>query len=127
VILALPGATEGPIWGQDVGFLIGSVKKTRFARFGPPEGSRVGNLLPPDDEDTLVILHCEQRPELLAASPDRFFSTPHYGGPDEPGGVILRLSEHRGPDDLREIAELLEDAWRHVAPAGLVAQLDAAR
>jgi hypothetical protein len=127
VILALPGATEGPIWGRDVGFLIGSVKKTRFARFGPPEGSRVGNLLPPDDEDTLVILHCEQRPELLAASPDRFFSTPHYGGPDEPGGVILRLSEHRGPDDLREIAELLEDAWRHVAPADLVAELDAAR
>jgi predicted DNA-binding transcriptional regulator YafY len=124
VILELPGAAEGPIWGQDLGFLIGTEKKTRFARFGPPEAGRVGNLLPPDDENTLVILHCEQRPELLAASPDRFFSTPHYGGPGEPGGVIVRLAEHRGPDDLAELAELLEDAWRSVATPDLIAQLD---
>jgi predicted DNA-binding transcriptional regulator YafY len=123
-VLALPGAAEGPIWGQDLGFLIGDVKKTRFARFGPPEGGRVSNLLPPDDQDTLVILVCEQRPELLAAGADRFFTTPHYGGPDEPGGIILRLAEHRGPDALAEIAELLEDAWRSVAPPDLVAQLD---
>jgi len=123
-VLALPGATEGPIWGQDIGFLIGTEKRTRFARFGPPEGGRVGNLLPPDDLDTLVILRCEQRPEILAASPDRFFTTPHYGAPGEPGGVILRLSEHRGPAELAEIAELLEDAWRSVAPPDLIAQLD---
>ena len=100
------------------------MKKTRFARFGPPEATRPGNLLPPDDEGTLVILHCEQRPELLAARPDRWFTTAHYGDPTEPGAVITRLSEHRGPDDLAEIAELLEDAWREVAPPDLVAQLD---
>jgi hypothetical protein len=34
--------------------------------------------------------------------------------PDQPGGVITRLSEHRGPDDLAEIAEVLEDAYRSV-------------
>lgn len=126
VILALPGAVEGPIWGNDPGFLIGTEKKTRFARFGPPEASRPGNLLPPDDEGTLVILRCEQRPELLAARPDRWFTTPHHGHPTEPGAVITRLSEHRGPDDLAEIAELLEDAWREVASPDLVAQLDGA-
>jgi predicted DNA-binding transcriptional regulator YafY len=124
VILALPGAAEGPIWGRDPGFLIGTEKKTRFARFGPPEAGRPGNLLPPDDEGTLVILRCEQRPELLAARPDRWFTTAHYGDPDEPGAVITRLSEHRGPDDLAEIAELLEDAWSEVAPPGLRAELD---
>ena len=120
VILALPGAVEGPIWGDSRGFLIGKEKRTRFAYFGPPEGSRPGNLLPPDDEGTLVILRCEQRPELLAARPDRWFTTAHYGPPDEPGAVITRLSEHRGPGDLAEIAELIEDAWREVAPPKLL-------
>ena len=124
VVRALPGAVEGPIWGRDPGFLIGTNKKTRFARFGPPEAGRPGNVLPPDDENTLVILRCEQRPELLAARPDRWFTTPHYGEPTEPGAVITRLSEHRGPGDLAEIAELLEDAWRGVASPHLVAQLD---
>lgn len=116
IILALPGATEGPIWGQDLGFLIGTEKKSRFARFGPPEGSSVGNLLPPDDEDTLVILRCEQRAEILASSPDRFFTTPHYGSPGEPGGIITRLPENRGASHLAELAELLEDAYREALP-----------
>jgi predicted DNA-binding transcriptional regulator YafY len=112
VILSFPGANEGPIWGQDVGFRVGDEKRTRFARFGPPEGARVGNLLPPDDEGTLVVLTYEDKPALLASRPDRWFTTPHYGPPDQPGGVITRLSEHRGPDDLAEIAEVLEDAYR---------------
>jgi hypothetical protein len=126
VILELPGATEGPIWGRDLGFLIGTEKRTRFARFGPPEGSRVGNLLPPDDEDTLVVFYCQHKPELLASSADRYFSTPHYGSPDEPGGVIVRLTEHRGSDEFAELAELVEDAWREVASPDLVAQRDGA-
>jgi hypothetical protein len=122
VILALPGAVEGPIWGSSIGFLIGTEKKTRFARFGPG----VGNLLPPDDEDALVILRCDQRPALLAARPDRYFVTPHYGEPDEPGAVITRLSEHRAASDLEELAELLEDAWREVATPELRARLEGA-
>ena len=122
VILALPGAVEGPIWGSTIGFLIGTEKKSQFARFGPG----VGNLLPPDDEDALVILRCDQRPALLATRPDRYFITPHYGAPDEPGAVITRLSEHRGASDLEELAELLEDAWREVATPELRAELEGA-
>jgi hypothetical protein len=97
VVLALPGAVEGPIWGNDPGFLNGTDKKTRFARSGPPEAGRPGNLLPPDDEGTLVILRCEQRPELLASRPDRWFTTPHYGDPAEPGAVITRRRSTAGP------------------------------
>lgn len=114
VIAAFPGANEGPIWGQDIGFRVGEEKRTRFARFGPPEGGRVGNLVPPDDEGTLVVLRYEDKPALLASRPDRWFTTPHYGPADEPGGVITRLSEHRGPEDLAEIAEVLEDAYRAI-------------
>lgn len=124
VVATLPGANEGPVWGRDVGFRATHEKRSRFARFGPPEGSRVGNLLPPDDEGTLVLFFCEQKPELLAASPERFFTTPHYGPPDEPGGIVLRLVEQRGAAEHAEVAELLEDAWRVVAPPDRRAELD---
>jgi hypothetical protein len=124
MVLSLPGATEGPIWGKELGFLIGTDKKTRFARFGPPAGGRVGNLLPPDDVDTVVLFYCPQKPELLASSPDRFFTTPHYGSPDEPGGIIVRLTEHRGTAELAELEELIEDAWREVASPELIADLE---
>jgi len=127
MILELPGATEGPIWGRDLGFLIGTEKRTRFARFGPPQSGRVGNLLPPDDEETVVLFYCPQKPELLASSADRYFTTPHYGRDDEPGGVIVRLSEHRGPREQAELAELIEDAWREVAPPELIEQRERER
>ena len=72
----------------------------------------------------MVIFRCDQKPSLLAAAPDKFFTTPHYGPADEPGGVIVRLSELRGDDDLAELGELLEDAWRAVAPRDRIAELD---
>jgi hypothetical protein len=127
MVAALPGANEGPIWGTQLGFRATDEKKTRFARFGPPEGDRIGNLLPPDDEDALVIFHCEQKAELLASSADRFFTTPHYGPIDEPGGIILRLAEQRGDAEHAEIAELLEDAWREVAPPDRIEEIDRRR
>jgi hypothetical protein len=127
VVAALPDANEGPIWGKDLGFRVGDEKKTRFARFGPPESGRVGNLLPPDDAGTLVIFHCEAKPELLASTPERYFTTPHYGDDDGPGGIIVRLSEFRGDAELEELAELLEDAWREVASAELIEELAARR
>ena len=127
MVAELPGTTEGPIWGKDLGFLIGTEKRTRFARFGRPDGGGVSNLLPPDDENTFVLLRCPQKPALLADAPDRFFTTPHYGPVDEPGGVILRLAEHRGAEARQELAELLEDAWREVAPPELVDELERKR
>lgn len=122
--LSLPGATEGPIWGTQVGFRVGTEKRTRFARFGPPIGDRVGNLVAPDDFEALVIFHCPTKPSLLESCPERFFTTPHYGPPDEPGGIITRLAENRGPDELQELMELLEDSWREVAAPDLVDQRD---
>src|SRR5207249_7366967 len=73
ILLSLPDVSEGPIWGQKIGFLVAGEKKRRLAFFGPP----VSNLLPPDNENTFVLLACEDRPGLLATSPDRFFITPH--------------------------------------------------
>ncbi|MGC9665852.1 MmcQ/YjbR family DNA-binding protein [Planosporangium sp. 12N6] len=57
--------------------------------------------------------------ELVADAPHRFFRPPYVGGR---GWVGVRLDVDL---DWDEIAELCEDAYRVVAPATLVARLDA--
>jgi hypothetical protein len=55
--------------------------------------------------------------ELVAAEPDRFFRPPYVG---HRGWLGVRLD--RDPD-WAEIAELCQDAYRTIAPAGLIARL----
>jgi hypothetical protein len=57
--------------------------------------------------------------ELVGSSPDRFFRPPYVG---HRGWVGMRLD---GDPDWREVAELCEEAYRVIAPARLVAALDA--
>jgi hypothetical protein len=56
--------------------------------------------------------------ELVAAAPERFFRPPYVG---HRGWVGIRLDLEV---DWDELAELCRDAYRSVAPARLVAQLD---
>jgi hypothetical protein len=55
---------------------------------------------------------------LIAAEPGRFFRPPYVGGR---GWVGVRLD---GPVDWAQIAEVCEEAYRTIAPAGLIARLD---
>ena len=57
---------------------------------------------------------------LLAADPERYFVPPYVGGR---GWLGVRLDVPVDPD---EIAELVADAYRVVAPRTLVARLDGA-
>jgi hypothetical protein len=57
--------------------------------------------------------------ELVEAEPDRFFRPPYVGGR---GWLGVRLD--RGVD-WDEIAGICEEAYRLIAPKGLVAELDA--
>ncbi|AXK37403.1 MmcQ/YjbR family DNA-binding protein [Streptomyces armeniacus] len=59
---------------------------------------------------------------LLAEDPERFFHPPYVGGRGWLG-VRLVLASGRAPD-WDEITELIEDAYRTVAPAKLVRALD---
>jgi hypothetical protein len=59
------------------------------------------------------------QPALIGADPERFFRPP-YVGPS--GWVGVRLDVR---PDWDEIAGVIEDAYRHVAPAKLLAILDA--
>ena len=73
------------------------------------------------DPDALVVrvLDLGDREALLQSKPQTYFSTPHYDGHPY---VLVRL----GKVSKRELAELLEDAWRIRAPKRLVAEYDAA-
>ncbi len=55
--------------------------------------------------------------ELVAAEPERFFRPPYVGGR---GWLGVRLDTD---PDWAEIAEIVTDAYRQVAPARLVARL----
>ena len=71
------------------------------------------------DPDALVlrVVDMGEREALLQSQPDVFFSTPHYDGHPY---VLVRLHAV----DPAELAELLEDAWRLLAPKRLVAEYD---
>ena len=73
------------------------------------------------DPDALVVrvLDLADREALLRGKPKVFFSTPHYDGHPY---VLVRLTTV----GRKQLAELIEDAWRIRAPKRLVSEFDVA-
>ena len=72
------------------------------------------------DGDALVVkVDPVEREALLATKPDQFFITPHYA--DAPSWILARLDRV----DPEELAELLAEAWRRLAPRRIVEAFDA--
>ena len=73
------------------------------------------------DPDALVVrvLDLADREALLRGKPKVFFSTPHYDGYPY---VLVHLTRV----GRKQLAELIEDAWRIRAPKRLVSEFDAA-
>jgi len=68
-----------------------------------------------EDAETIVLrTDAFERAHLMRADPQTFFITEHYR---EYPWVLVRLSEVKRA----QIAELLEGAWRRVAPKRLIA------
>jgi hypothetical protein len=70
--------------------------------------------------DDALLVSCadlEERNELLAAEPGKFFITPHY---DDYPALLVRLSEL----DRDELTELITESWRLSAPQRLLAAFD---
>jgi hypothetical protein len=63
--------------------------------------------------------------ELISAEPERFFAPPTSASGVFRGwlGLYLDMSG-KLKVDWREVSTLLEDAFRHVAPKALIAELD---
>lgn len=99
---ALPGVTERTSYGRPAFYVAGRI----IARLHEEDGVLVCW------RDSL-----EARDALLAADPDKFFTTNHYR--DHPS-VLVRL--HQVDPD--ELLELLTEAWHARAPSRLTAQLE---
>ncbi|CAB4938965.1 unannotated protein [freshwater metagenome] len=102
--LALPATIEKPSYGTP-GF---RVRDRLFARMWDGE------------PDVLVVWTggLDEKEGLLAAEPEKLFTTAHYDGHPH---VLVRLTAV----DREELADLLEDAWRARAPRRLVEERDA--
>src|SRR5881275_3376028 len=72
-----------------------------------------------DDIAVLFVGDEAEKQALLLGEPELFFTTSSYDGFPL---VMLRLSEV----DTERLGELIVDAWRMRAPAGLAGELDAA-
>jgi hypothetical protein len=95
----LPGVEVGTSYGTPAL----RVKKTFLARLR-------------EDGETLVLrLDDDLREALLGSEPEVFFLTDHYRGS---AVLLVRLARI----ERARMVELLEAAWRSVAPARLVAQ-----
>lgn len=107
ICLALPEVTERLSHGEPTWFV--RDRKTFVTYANLHHDDRVGFwcAAPPGAQEALV-----------ATDPARFFVPPYVGGR---GWLGVRLDV---PADWDEIAEIVTDAYRQVAPKRLVAQLD---
>ncbi|MFV0126736.1 MmcQ/YjbR family DNA-binding protein [Streptomyces sp. HMX112] len=110
IALSLPGAVEKLSWGRPT------------FRAGGPGGKIFAAL---DDDDRAMGVKCpkEDREELIAAEPDKFFL--REGHDDNYAWLRVRLA---ALDDEAELRAVLADAWRQAAPRRLRAdhpELDA--
>ncbi len=73
--------------------------------------------VPRSDVLALRVADQSEKELLLAASPDKFFTEPHYNGFP---AVLVRLDAI----EVDELEELLVDAWRCQAPKALIKVYD---
>ncbi len=108
--LALPETTERLSHGEPTWFVRGKKTFVTYADHHHDDRLAFWCAAPPGVQEALI-----------GADPERFFRPPYVG---HRGWVGVRLDV---PVDWEEIAELVTDAYRVVAPRHLVAQLDGKR
>jgi hypothetical protein len=111
ICLALPETTERLSHGEPTWFVRGKKTFVSFADHHHNDRLAFVCAAPPGAQRAMV-----------ASDPTRFFVPPYVGGRGWLG-VYLDLDE---PVDWDEVTELVEDAYRMVAPKKLVQLLDAA-
>ncbi|EFV11866.1 MmcQ/YjbR family DNA-binding protein [Segniliparus rugosus] len=117
LVAALPGTSEVVAWGRPT-FRVGLATKKIFALYGGgAKGEGAGPKHRAYPHSLLVKPDEIERRALLA---DKRFYLPAYYGPS--GWVGLDLTA--APVDWTEVAELLEDSYRLIAPKTLIAELD---
>ena len=94
------------------------VSKKGFAWFYQEKVEGVRGRVERRDVLAVRVANLDEKEALLAADPEKFFTTAHYNNYP---ALLIRLPAI-GAD---ELAELLSDAWRTRAPRKLMTQIDA--
>ncbi len=110
ICLALPEAHETISFGRPW-FRV----KTAFAVFGGGTSGAERRMYP-----SSLLFHPDADTRLALLEDPRFF-VPAYMGP----GGWMGLDLLAAPVDWQEVAELVDESYRHTAPKRLVAELDA--
>ena len=115
ICLGFPEATEKKAWGHPTFRVRDKIfASVGYYESGPGIGAELG-------AEVMTMKAAEGEQEVLLAQGHPFFY-PNYVGSRGWIGVVL------GDDsDFGEIAELIEDSYRQIAPRKLVARLDAER
>lgn len=111
IATGLPSVEESTTWGNRCWKVAG--KTFVWVRpLGKKDRADLGDATPDGEIMGIRVDGEAGKAELLAAEPDVCFTIPHFTGY---AAVLVRL------DDVEEplLAELVEDAWRVMAPAKL--------
>lgn len=106
--LALPEATERVSHGEPTWFVRDRKVFVMYAEAHHDDRVGFWCAAPPGEQEAAVGAH-----------PDRFFRPPYVGGR---GWLGVRLDV---PVDWEEVAEIVREAYRQIAPKRLVAEMDA--
>ncbi|MCJ0873235.1 MmcQ/YjbR family DNA-binding protein [Streptomyces sp. AP-93] len=113
IALSLPDSSEKLAWGMPT-FRVGGGANGKSGKSG--KSGKIFAALA--DDDTSIGVKCpqEDRAELIAAEPEKFFIRP--GHDDNYAWLRVRLG---AVQDAAELRSILTDSWRQVAPKRLVA------
>lgn len=110
ICLAFPEAIEKPFGGHTApSFRVGD----KLFAMTSEDGTHLTCKAPPGEQQALI-----------GADPSRFF-LPRYVGSKGWVGVWLQVDGRAVEQDWEELAEILEDSYRAIAPKRLSARLDA--
>ena len=123
ICLSLPEVELGISWGDRPTYLVPRGDKGRgFVLYRAPHKTAVDPATGEMYDDLLVVRTPTEADKLaLVADQDLpFFTIPHFNGYN----AVLVQESRLGEMSVEELREVIEDAWRAVAPKRLVKQID---
>ena len=118
IALSLPETEES---GERFGFSVRN--KGKLKQFVWAWNERIDPKRPRVPNKKVIAVrvpNMRDRDVMIAVEPSKFFTEPHYNGYP---AVLVRLAAV----DVKELRELITDAWRCMAPKALVAEFDGDR
>jgi hypothetical protein len=123
ICLSLPEVELGVSWGDRPTYKVPRGDKGRgFVLYRKPHKTAIDQATGEQYDDLLVIRTPSEADKLALVADDAlpFFTIDHFNGYN----AVLVQESRLGEISVEELREVIEDAWRAVAPRRLVKELD---